>query len=618
MVQYSLGKDKFIEKANEVHCCDETTAGRVLLFNYLPHDGKMTFDYFNKQWSIGFLGEIVKNVNNVYGQKVCVIFCDKIMKTGFQYATLSGISFGKNDIVVPSDKKEHINEVMEKIKEVDRQYKDGYITTKERFNKVTDYWSKCTDELSDEVMNGLKKNADNAKINSITLMMNSGARASKTQMKQLAGMKGLIAKPNGEIIETPVLSNFKEGLTVMEYFNAAHGARKGNVDTALKTADAGYLTRRLVDVAQDCIITEHDCGCNDGIVYKAKVQDGKVIQTLEELIKGRFLANDVLNGDGEVIAKANDFVDAELIKKFEKNEISSACVRSPVTCKCRHGICSKCYGVDLARQDIVNIGEAVGVIAAQTIGEPGTQLTLNTFHIGGVVSKKLAESEISAGAGGKIRFADVRFVKNKEGESIVVSNSGHIEILDKKNKVVFSHFVDYSAKLFVNDGDEVKLGQKLAEWDPYNIYLIAEKEGKIHFDDMLLGTSYIENFDEAIGVLNKIVVNWVTNVRTLQPSITLLDNNTNEKLKDDNGVVIDDVRDMGHGVNLVRKGVSGQTQNQRLEFNMQINNPALTGQVLVNVARASMRLQPACYTMIEIPVIDMLPGDRADLIEHLV
>ena len=524
------------EEAQKVHFCEETTAGRVLLFNYLPHDGKITFDYLNKQWSIGFLGEIVKNVNNTYGQKVCVIFCDKIMKTGFQYATLSGISFGKSDIVIPEDKQEHIDDVMEKIKEVDKQYNDGYITTKERFNKVTDYWSKCTDELSDEVMEGLKKNADNAKINSITLMMNSGARASKTQMKQLAGMKGLIAKPNGEIIETPVLSNFKEGLSVMEYFNAAHGARKGNVDTALKTADAGYLTRRLVDVAQDCIITEHDCGCDDGIVYKAKVKDGKVVQTLGELIKGRFLAKDVLNSDGEVIAKANDFVDEKVIKKLEDNEISSACVRSPVTCKCKHGICAKCYGIDLARQDVVNIGEAVGVIAAQTIGEPGTQLTLNTFHIGGVVSKKLSESEISAGATGKIQFVDVKFVEDRNGDKMVISNSGRIEILDKKNKVLFSHFVEYSAKLLVNEGEEVKLGQKLAEWDPYNIYLIAENDGKVRLDDMLLNTSYIENIDEALGHTNKVVVNWIDTMKALKPSITILDSKTNEPVKDEHGI----------------------------------------------------------------------------------
>ena len=526
------------DEKDKIHCLEETTAGRLMLLQYIPHDGEITFDYLNQQWSIGFLGEIVKKVYSVYGPKTTVIFCDRIMKDGFKYATLSGISFGKDDINVPSDKYNLINNVMEKIKEVDEQFREGYITTKERYNKVTDYWAECTDRLCDEVMDSLKINADNAKINSITLMMNSGARASKAQMKQLGGMKGLIAKPNGAIIETPVVSNFKEGLSVMEYFNAAHGARKGNVDTALKTADAGYLTRRLVDVAQDCIVTEHDCGCKDeGVMYEARVQDGRVVQKLSDIVKGRFLAKDVYGKDGEVLLTADTFIDADAIGILDENEIVSATVRSPVTCKCRYGICAKCYGIDLSTQNVVNVGEAVGVIAAQTIGEPGTQLTLNTFHIGGVASKKIAESVIEAKVAGKVHFSDVRFVVNKDGEKIVVSNSGRIEILNKSGKVVYSKIVSYSAKLFVNDGDDVKIGERLAEWDPYNIYIISEHEGDVKLIDMILNTSYIKKVDEVLGHTNKVIVNWTDSSKTLKPSVTVVDKK-GVKIKDDHGIAV--------------------------------------------------------------------------------
>ncbi len=525
------------EEKDKLHLLDNTTAGRLMLFQYIPHDGKISFDYLNKQWSIGFLGEIVKKVYNVYGPKVTVIFCDRIMKDGFKYSTLSGISFGKNDINIPSNKYELIEDVMEKIKDVNNQYKEGYITAKEKYNKVTDYWAECTDKLCDEVMDSLKINANNSKINSIALMMNSGARASKAQMKQLGGMKGLIAKPNGAIIETPVISNFKEGLSVMEYFNAAHGARKGNVDTALKTADAGYLTRRLVDVAQDCVITEHDCGCEEGVVYKAKVQDGRVIQKLSEIIKGRFLAKDVCDKDGAVLLKANTLIDKNAMKVLDDNEISFATIRSPVTCKCKYGICSKCYGIDLSTQNIINIGEAVGVIAAQTIGEPGTQLTLNTFHIGGVATKKIAESVIDAEFAGIVHFVDIRFVVNRNNEKIVVSNSGHIEILDRNNKVVYSKIVSYSAKLFVNDGENVKLGQRLAEWDPYNVYIISEYDGKVKLCDMLLNISYIEKVDEVLGHTNKVIVNWMDSAKTLKPSVTILDKK-GSNIKNEHGVSV--------------------------------------------------------------------------------
>ena len=520
----------------QVHVLEETTAGRLMLFQYIPHDGVISFDSLNKQWSIGFLGEIVRKVYDVYGPKTTVIFCDRIMKDGFKYATLSGISFGKNDIHIPKNKSALISEVMDKVREIDKQYNDGYITAKERYNRVTDYWSECTDKLCDEVMDSLKINADNVNINSITLMMNSGARASKAQMKQLAGMKGLIAKPNGAIIETPVISNFKEGLTVMEYFNAAHGARKGNVDTALKTADAGYLTRRLVDVAQDCIVTEQDCGCDDGVRYTAKMQDGHIVNKLSDIVKGRFLASDICDRSGAVLIKAGTLLDDVACKIIDENGVLSATIRSPVTCKCKYGICAKCYGIDLSTQNVVNVGEAVGVIAAQTIGEPGTQLTLNTFHVGGVATKQITESAIEAECEGTIKLTDVRFVVNSAGEKIVVSNSGSIDILDTSNRVVSSKTVGYSSKLLVSDGEHVKVGQKLAEWDPYNIYLVSEYDGRICLNDMVLGVSYIEKQDEVLGQSNKIIVNWTESSKTLSPSVSI--SNKHGKIKDEHGVVV--------------------------------------------------------------------------------
>ena len=536
-IKYYYKYNETNEGDEKLRCLEETTAGRLILLQYIPNDGKISFEYLNKQWSIGFLSEIVKKIYEVYGPKVTVIFCDRIMKDGFRHATLSGISFGKDDINVPKDKYDLVGDVMEKIKEVEEQYREGYITKKERYNKVTDYWAECTDKLCDEVMNSLKINSDNAKINSIALMMNSGARASKAQMKQLGGMKGLIAKPSGAIIETPVISNFKEGLSVMEYFNAAHGARKGNVDTALKTADAGYLTRRLVDVAQDCVVTEHDCGCTEGVTYRAKIQDGRVVQKLSDIIKGRFLAKEVCDKDGKVLLEANAFIDEDAIKILDENEISSAVVRSPVTCMCEYGICSKCYGIDLSTQNIVNVGEAVGVVAAQTIGEPGTQLTLNTFHIGGVATKKIIESVIDAEFAGKVQFVDLRFVVNKDGERIVVSNSGRIEILDRSGKVVYSKIVGYSAKLLVDDGEDVKLGQRLAEWDPYNVYIISEYEGNVRLSDMILNVSYIEKVDEVLGHTNKVVVNWTDSMKTLKPSVSIVDKK-GVKIKDERGVAV--------------------------------------------------------------------------------
>ena len=509
---------------NKVNCLTETTAGRIILFQYIPCDGKISFDEINQPWSVGFLTKIVKKRYEVYGAKATVIFCDRIMKEGFKYATVGSVSFGKDDICVPEDKYKLIEEVKEKIKLVDKQFEEGYITKKERYNKVTDYWSECIEQLCDKVMDLLNVHSNESAINSIKLMMNSGARASKAQMKQLAGMKGLIAKPNGTIIETPVISNFKEGLSVVEYFNAAHGARKGNVDIALKTADAGYLTRRLVDVAQDCIVTEKDCGDHEGILFKQKIKNGKVIKKLSEIILGRFLSKDILDENGNILLKADTFIDKAKAQVLDEHNIKEAYVRSPVTCKCKYGICSKCYGTDLSTLSIVNVGEAVGVIAAQTIGEPGTQLTLNTFHVGGIATKQIDASNVITDCNGIVKFVDLKFVVNQKGERIVVSKSGAIEILDNKNNVICSKNIPYSSKLLVNDGDKVLNGDALADHDPYNLYIVSEYDGKIKYNDLVRNSSYIEKTDESLGNTVRMVLNHnMIQDTNLSPSLIVCD-----------------------------------------------------------------------------------------------
>jgi DNA-directed RNA polymerase subunit beta' len=505
----------------------QTTAGRVMLFNLLPQDGNIKFEDINVAWGIDFLNKIVNKVYRAYGKKVTVIFCDQIMYKGFEYATKSGISIGKDDIIIPTSKKEHIGSAMEKVRDIDNQYKAGYITSRERFNKVTDIWSECSSAISKDMMVNIKKDNNTSKINSIAIMMNSGARASEAQMRQLAGMKGLIAKPSGEIMEVPVISNFKEGLGVLEYFNAAHGARKGNVDTALKTANAGYLTRRLVDVAQDCIITEEDCGTEKGVTYNSKFDGNRLIQHVADLVKGRVLVNDVINQEGNVIITKDTIITPEVIDLIKQNNIHSLAVRSPVTCDTIFGCCTKCYGVDLSTNHLISVGEAVGVIAAQSIGEPGVQLTLNTFHIGGSATKNVAKPYIESEFAGKIQLSNVRYVVNKAGEKIITSHSGVVFIVNN-NKIIGKYNLEYSAKLLLKDGDSVSIGTKIAEWDAYNTYIIAEHEGSIVFNDLIRGVSYSEISDEnADSKTNKIVLNYADSTKVLQPYISLVDKGGN-------------------------------------------------------------------------------------------
>lgn len=512
----------------------DTTPGRVLLLNLLPQDGKLSLAELNLPWSVSVLNEVVQKVHNAYGSKVTVIFCDKIMNYGFKYSTVSGLSIGKDDITVPDTKSKHIERTMKEIKATEDQYLSGYITQKERFNKVTDLWSMCTSSISSDMMKLVDANSNNKNINSIKIMMSSGARASEAQMRQLAGMRGLIAKPSGGIIETPVISNFKEGLSVMEYFNATHGARKGNVDTALKTADAGYLTRRLVDVSQDCIITEEDCGSHSGVIYKPLIEDGKLIQKLSAFIEGRFLCEDVTLSDGTVFS-AGSLVTKEIGVLMDRDGVPAVKVRSPVTCDSEFGICAKCYGVDLATKHVVDVGEPVGIVAAQSIGEPGTQLTLNTFHIGGAASKQIVVSSIEATCAGKVVFSNLNVVKDRHGDNVVISHFGEVAIVDSNGKELTSHPIQHGATLFVVDGGSVKVGDKIASWDPYNAYVISEYSGNVKFEDMVRNVSYAETVDDVTGISSKIVINWSDMSKGLKPALSVVDSKGNS-VTDESGI----------------------------------------------------------------------------------
>ena len=375
----------------------ETTPGRMLLSEILPRNPAIGFDLINTLLTKKEISNVIDQVYRHCGQKETVIFCDHLMALGFQQACKAGISFGKDDLIIPEEKRRLVAEAQEQVKQYEQQYQDGLITQGEKYNKVVDVWSRCTDRVAEEMLKMIRSRQPGEPVNSVWMMSDSGARGSAAQIKQLAGMRGLMAKPSGEIIETPIISNFKEGLTVLEYFNSTHGARKGLADTALKTANSGYLTRRLVDVAQDAIITEEDCGTTRGLMTSAVVEGGEVIAPLADRILGRTAAVDILDPlSGEVVLPAGALIDEDAVDQIERAGIDTVPIRSVLTCESRIGVCGKCYGRDLARGTVVNIGEAVGVIAAQSIGEPGTQLTMRTFHIGGAAQRGAEQSSVEA------------------------------------------------------------------------------------------------------------------------------------------------------------------------------------------------------------------------------
>ncbi|MBU6507044.1 MAG: DNA-directed RNA polymerase subunit beta' [Alphaproteobacteria bacterium] len=486
-----------------------TTPGRMLLSEILPDHLNISFNLVNRLLTKKEITNVIDQVYRHCGQKETVIFCDRLMALGFTQACKAGISFGKDDLVVPAEKEKLVAAAQAKVKEYEQQYLDGLITQGEKYNKVVDVWSSCTEKVADEMMRVIKSADPGGPINSVWMMADSGARGSVAQIKQLAGMRGLMAKPSGEIIETPIISNFKEGLTVLEYFNSTHGARKGLADTALKTANSGYLTRRLVDVAQDAIITEVDCGTKKGLTMRAVVEGGEVIAALSDRILGRTAAVDVVDPiKGEKVVRAGELIDEEAVDRIDRAGLESVMIRSVLTCETQSGLCGKCYGRDLARGTVVNIGEAVGVIAAQSIGEPGTQLTMRTFHIGGAVQRGAEQSSVEAAFDATVRIKNRNVVVNSSGIPVVMSRNSELALLDEAGREKARHRVPYGAKLLADEGKVVKKGDRLVEWDPYTLPVITEKDGFAHYQDLAEGVSVREVLDEATGISSKVVIDW--------------------------------------------------------------------------------------------------------------
>ena len=534
------------EEGNEVMRRFKTTPGRLRLGNLLPLNAKAPFDIVNRLLRKKDVQTVIDTVYRYCGQKESVIFCDQIMSLGFREAFRAGISFGKDDMLIPDTKWTIVNEVRDQVKEFEQQYMEGLITQGEKYNKVVDAWSKCSDKVAAEMMAEISRDRfdpetnEQLEPNSVYMMSHSGARGSPAQMKQLGGMRGLMAKPSGEIIETPIISNFKEGLTVLEYFNSTHGARKGLADTALKTANSGYLTRRLVDVAQDCIVRTHDCGTDRAITAEAAVNDGDVVSSLAERVLGRVAADDiVVPGTDEVIVAQGELIDERRADLIHAANVQSARIRSPLTCEAEEGVCAMCYGRDLARGTLVNIGEAVGIIAAQSIGEPGTQLTMRTFHIGGI-AQGASQSFLEASQEGRIEFRNGNLLANAAGEQIVMGRNMQIAIIDDNGQERASHKITYGAKVFVTEGQGVKRGTKLFEWDPYTLPIIAEKGGVARFVDLISGISVREDTDEATGMTQKIVSDWRSAPRgnDLKPEVIIMDPVTGEPVRAENGTPI--------------------------------------------------------------------------------
>ena len=519
------------DEGNEIMVRFETTPGRVRLGDLLPKNAKAPFSLVNRLLKKGEVQQVIDTVYRYCGQKESVIFCDHVMTVGFREAFRAGISFGKDDMLIPDNKWAIVDGVRAQVKEFEQQYMDGLITQGEKYNKVIDAWSNCNDQVTDSMMEAIasvKYDANGAEMepNSVYMMAHSKARGSVTQMKQLGGMRGLMAKPNGDIIETPIISNFKEGLTVLEYFNSTHGARKGLSDTALKTANSGYLTRRLVDVAQDCIVRQHDCGTERSITAQAAVNDGEVISSLAERILGRVAAEDVIKpGTDEVLCSKGEIIDERKADFIEAGGVISMLIRSPLTCETDDGICAACYGRDLARGILVNQGEAVGIIAAQSIGEPGTQLTMRTFHIGGVAQGGGQQSSQESSQSGKVHLENANLLKNSAGEFLSLTRNMVASILDVGGAVIASYKVAYGSKMLVKDGQTIARGDKLFEWDPFTLPMIAEKSGTVKYVDLVSGIAVRDETDDATGMTQKIVTDWRAALKgnELAPKIIVTD-----------------------------------------------------------------------------------------------
>ncbi|MGA9110385.1 MAG: DNA-directed RNA polymerase subunit beta' [Smithella sp.] len=520
----------------------ETTAGRIILSEIVPE--QINFDMINKLMNKKELTNLIDHCYRLCGDKATIILADKLKDMGFKYATVSGISFAISNMIIPENKKRIVSQADKDVLKIQKQYMDGLITDGERYNKVVDIWAQATEKIASEMMKDISteevSSSDGKKrriesFNPIYMMADSGARGSGQQLRQLAGMRGLMAKPSGEIIETPITANFREGLTVLQYFISTHGARKGLADTALKTANSGYLTRRLVDVAQDCIITEHDCETVDGVYVSALMEGGEIIETAGERVLGRVALQEIKDPfTGEVIVKANEDIDEALVEKIDHAGIEQVNIRSVLTCRSKHGVCAKCYGRDLAHGHLVNIGEAVGIVAAQSIGEPGTQLTMRTFHIGGT-AKFDEHSTLEAHHDGVIKFVNLNTVKTREGDLVVMKRHGEVHVLDEQKRSRGKYMVSYGAHLKVNEDSYIKKGQLIAEWDPFSIPILAEIDGTIKFDDITEGKTMQEQVDEVTGLSRKIIVEFKGG--DLRPRVSIKDSKgKTAKLPDSNAV----------------------------------------------------------------------------------
>ncbi|WP_419534535.1 DNA-directed RNA polymerase subunit beta' [Endozoicomonas sp.] len=518
----------------------DTTVGRMILWDIVPEG--LPFALVNqamkKKAISGLLNACYRNV----GLKETVIFADQMMYLGFQYATISGTSIGVNDFVIPPEKARIIDDANEEVKEIENQFASGLVTAGEKYNKVIDIWSRANEMLAKRMMDNLKSDTvinkqgeeeEQESFNSVYMMADSGARGSAAQIRQLAGMRGLMAKPDGSIIETPITANFREGLNVLQYFISTHGARKGLADTALKTANSGYLTRRLVDVAQDLVVTEDDCGTSDGLLMTPHIEGGDVVEPLGERILGRVVAEDVLKpgSDSEIAVPAGTLIDEMWVKRLETMNVDEMRVRSPISCETRHGICSKCYGRDLGRGHLVNKGEAVGVIAAQSIGEPGTQLTMRTFHIGGAASRNAAADSVTVKNKGSIRLLNLKSVERKDGTLVAVSRSGQLAIADEFGRERERYKLPYGAMISVKDGDLVEAGQTVAKWDPHTHPIITETAGIVEFQGMDENITVKTQTDELTGLSNMEVMDPKDRPsagKDIRPAIQLKDANGNE------------------------------------------------------------------------------------------
>ena len=516
----------------------ETTVGRALLSEILPKG--LPFDYINRVLKKKEISKLINASFRLCGLRDTVIFADHLMYTGFALAAKGGISICVDDMEVPQEKPELLAAAQAEVKEIENQYRQGLVTNGERYNKVVDIWGRTGDKIAKAMMDNLSsqkvtdregKEVDQESFNSIYMMADSGARGSAAQIKQLSGMRGLMAKPDGSIIETPITANFREGLTVLQYFISTHGARKGLADTALKTANSGYLTRRLVDVTQDLVVIEDDCGTTDGFVMKAVVQGGDVIEPLRDRILGRVTAADVVDpSSNETLVEAGTLLNEQLVDLIDNSGVDEVKVRTPITCKTRYGLCAQCYGRDLARGKLVNSGEAVGVIAAQSIGEPGTQLTMRTFHIGGAASRAAAASQVEAKSNGTARFnSQMRYVANNKGELIVIGRSSEVVIHDDIGRERERHKVPYGATLLVQDGAGVKAGQTLATWDPHTRPMITEHAGRVKFENIEDGVTVTKQTDDITGLSTLVVIDGKRRAssasKLLRPTVKLLDEN---------------------------------------------------------------------------------------------